>query len=111
MEIEFENSNELEEIREALNARENILILGLLYANSECTFEEICSSLDIQEKEAIKHLTELKSLFWVSSRKVMAHPFTLEEVYTLSSRGRRYFSALKAIAERELDLQRAILEV
>ena len=110
MEIEFEDIVELNELGRALKSKERILILDLLYKNDECTMHQICNCLDMPEREAKGNLSELKDLLWISNRKVMTHPLTLEVVCSLSPKGQRLFSVFRAIIKREIDLRRSILD-
>ena len=113
MEIGFEKNywKLLNKTSEVLSSKEKVFILDLLYKQGECTAHQIHNSLDSGEEKVKKHVSKLEDLLWISSRKVMTHPLTLEEVYSLTSTGRRYFSAFKAIIDRELDLQKAVLGV
>jgi hypothetical protein len=111
MEIEPEEIMELNRLGEAINTREQVSILNLLYEDDECTIHQVCNALDMPEEKAEKYLAKLEELIWVSGREIMAHPLVNEKAYWLTSRGRRYVSALNAIIEREIDLGKSVLEV
>lgn len=99
----------LNKASEMLSSKEGVSILDMLYKHGECTARQIHNSLDSGGEKVKKHMSKLEDFLWISSRKVMTHPLTLEEVYSLTSTGRRYFSAFKAIIDRELDFQKAAL--
>lgn len=113
MEIEFGfENNELQKIGKALNVKERILLLELLSKNEEeLTLHQLSTALGIPGGVVREHLSVLEELSYVSSRKAMLHPFVLEEICWLTSKGRRLFSAFRAISQMEHDIQKAVLEV
>jgi DNA-binding HxlR family transcriptional regulator len=113
MEIELLSENmELMKIGKALDENNKIFILERLLKNDgESTLDQLSTALGVSKTKIKRHLVDLEKVGFVSMRKEMLHPFVIEEICWLTPRGRRLFSALKAIIHRELDLQKIAVEV
>jgi predicted transcriptional regulator len=110
MEIEPEEIMELNRLGEAINTREQISILNLLYEDDECTIPQVCNALDMPEEEAEKHLAKLEELLMLEHQLITTHPLTKERIYYLTGRGKRYYEALRKIVEFEFALLESAVE-
>jgi predicted transcriptional regulator len=110
MEIEPEEIMELNRLGEAINTREQISILNLLYEDDECTIHQVCNALDMPEEEAEKHLAKLEELLMMEHQLITTHPLTKERIYYLTGRGRRYYEALRKIVKFEFAVLESAIE-